>query len=141
MSVRSLKQIWVSSSKQAVIQLAWFTVLLSLMLSARVSVHAQSSPPSRPILFVHGFCGTAGSWAHLESALSSSLSASPSLSSLYTLTNSSGQQLTYQVYYDAITDAVTFIDPSSGKSLNWQSVPPQREILFHRDERPKLRQP
>jgi pimeloyl-ACP methyl ester carboxylesterase len=56
--MRALGQKWSSTNRFIGLAL----VILALLFGA-VPLHAQPSPPSRPILFVHGWCGSAFDWA------------------------------------------------------------------------------
>jgi pimeloyl-ACP methyl ester carboxylesterase len=49
--------------------LIWLTFTISAFLVSFATGQAQPSPPSRPVLFVHGICDTAASWAPLETSV------------------------------------------------------------------------
>src|SRR5580704_17717599 len=77
---------------------------LMLLLSG-LSVCAQT-PPSRPILFVHGWCGSAYDWAPLYSPLFATLPGS-----MYP------DQTVYYVLYDSVANTIHFWSenaPSAG---------------------------
>ncbi len=80
---------------------------LVLLLAAACLCQAQT-PPSRPILFVHGFCGSPDDWAPFYSSVVRDLPGT-----LYP--NSS----VYVVLYDSLTDTIHFWaenDPYNGTS-------------------------
>jgi len=60
-------------STRAVTRFVCLLVLLSLAITARMPLLAQPSPPSRPILFVHGWCGSAYDWASLFGSILNTL--------------------------------------------------------------------
>jgi hypothetical protein len=98
MNVLSLKQIRVNGFRPAVTRLAWLSVILLTILNTGISIYAQSSPPGRPILFVHGICDTSVSWAPLETSVINYVTGlQPSL-----YTNS----VPWTVYYDTNSQTV-----------------------------------
>jgi hypothetical protein len=111
MTFQSLKQMRVSSFKQTVIRFAWFSVILSLILNVRIPIYAQTSPPSRPILFVHGICGSAMDFAPLLGPLYQQLDFGLYPSSTL-----------YYVRYDSALKAVTFSD-TSGNYVDPTTIP------------------
>jgi hypothetical protein len=65
MNTLPLKEIRSNGFKLTTARLARLFVILLVILTAGVSTYAQSSPPSRPILFVHGWCGSVYDWTPL----------------------------------------------------------------------------
>jgi hypothetical protein len=80
-------------------------------------LYAQPSPPSRPILFVHGICGDATDFNSLISYLSQELD--------WTLYPSS---TVYYPYYDSVAQTVKFLD-SSGNWIEDTDVPPNTRFF------------
>ena len=71
-----------------------------------VTASAQNSPPSRPILFVHGWCGSAYDWAPLYNSLFQTFP-----TSMYP------NQAVFLVQYNSVTNTISFWtenDPSAG---------------------------
>jgi pimeloyl-ACP methyl ester carboxylesterase len=81
-------------------RLSLFAIILSALMLNIGSVRAQSSPPSRPILFVHGWCGSAFDWASLFAANSAFWQTLPT--GLYT------NQTVYIVEYDSAAGTIGF---------------------------------
>src|ERR1019366_3596955 len=93
---------------------------LALLLSL-APARAQTSPPSRPILFVHGWCGSVYDWANLYSALFNGLP-----QSLYPTPVSQPHQSVYYVQYNTHTGTIQFAlenDPSKGQSGGLTTLP------------------
>ena len=67
-------------------------IVLALFLNP-VPLHAQPSPPSRPVLFVHGWCGSPYDWAPLYTSLIKTLP-----KSMYP------DDTVYLVQYNSLTD-------------------------------------
>src|ERR1700722_2548876 len=89
------------------------TALLALLPGA-FPADAQTTAPSRPILFVHGWCGSAYDWAPLYSFLFRELPG-----------NAYPNQTVYYVQYDSMLDTINFWsedDPSAGKTGNLTAV-------------------
>ncbi len=95
-------------------RLSAYVLITVHFMCAGIAADAQTpDPDSRPILFVHGFCGSSSSWQTLRSNLYTRLQ---SLGSLYpSATN-------YDVYYDSSSDTTTFLD-SSGKAVDESAIP------------------
>ena len=74
----------------------WLLALVAMVVLSQVLV-AQPDPPSRPVLFVHGYCGNALDW---EPLLASLLDTLPS--------NMYPNKTVYLVEYNSITDKYTF---------------------------------
>jgi pimeloyl-ACP methyl ester carboxylesterase len=75
-------------------------------------------PPSRPILFVHGFCGASSEWKTLRNSLAGKLNSN--LSDLYpSVTN-------YDVYYDGQAQSVVFVDDTGTHIDSSQILPSSR---------------
>ena len=98
MNAQSLKCIPVNGFKRAVTRLAELFVILLAILNARVPAYAQNSTVGRPILFVHGICDTAESWAPLETSVINSVTGSQP--KLYT------NSVPWTVYYDTNSQTV-----------------------------------
>ena len=100
---------------------AWKVLILAFILLALIfnqaSLYAQPDPPSRPILFVHGWCGNAYDWTPLfEYLFPGPPATSPIPASMYT------NQTVYLVEYNRSYDKLAFwiqYQPQSG-----QLVPP-----------------
>ena len=110
----------------------FLALLILLLVLSVLPALGQTSPPSRPILFVHGFCGDAGSWAHLVQALS--VSVAKDHAALYPNLDTNNQQRVYKVYYDSIADQVYFIDPDTGETVDEMWILPSTrffEIAFY----------
>jgi pimeloyl-ACP methyl ester carboxylesterase len=80
------------------------------------------NPASRPILFVHGYCGDSDSWATLRSSLASKLYAD--LPALYPNPNAIQD---YDVYYDAGANFVAF--SQNGNQVLESSIPSNARIF------------
>ena len=93
----------------------WLALTIVALLLNAGPLHAQDSPPSRPILFVHGWCGSAYDWAPLYSYLFQILP-----NSMYP------NQTVYLAEYDSVANTVSFwIDnnPSLGADGVFTAVP------------------
>src|SRR5438874_1571274 len=87
-------------------------IAVHLVCSA-ISANAQvPNPNSRPILFVHGFCGDSSSWDTLRPNLYTRLQG---MGDLYGPAN-------YDVYYDDVLDRTTFLDPN-GQPVAESAIP------------------
>jgi len=87
--MRALVQKWSSTNRFIGLAL----VILALLFGT-VPMHAQPSPANRPILFVHGWCGSAYDWATLLSSLNSNTA----LSAIY------NNKAEYIIEYDTKSD-------------------------------------
>jgi uncharacterized protein (TIGR03437 family) len=86
------------------------------------SFSAGQNPPSRPILFVHGFCASADSWESFRDSLFNDLHAHvPTLYPQPTNADSQNPSGNYDVYYDSKADTTTFIQ--NGHFFEASSVP------------------
>ena len=88
-------------------------LIIALLLNA-LPTYAQVSPPSWPILFVHGWCGSPYDWSVFFTPFSTALP-----SSMYS------NQTVYLVQYDSVTSAITFWvenDPSAGSGTTLTSI-------------------
>ncbi len=89
--------------------------------------HGQTTPPSRPILFVHGFCGDSNGWEALRSNLSSKLH-----KDLPTLYPDPGVIPNYDVYYNSGAQLFAFFQ--NGSQVFESSIPSSARsfsILFY----------
>ena len=112
--------------------LTWLTFIISAFMASFVPVRAQTFPQSRPILFVHGFCGDADSWANLAQPLSSSLA--NDYADLYPNVDTNKSQKVYKVHYDSLADQVYFVDPDNGQTVDEMWILPSTrffEIAFY----------
>ncbi len=91
-------------------------ILLAFCINS-IPTHAQISPPSRPILFVHGFCGSATDFGPLLGPLYQQLN-----SSLYP------SSTLYYVQYDSVLKTTTFTDVS-GNQIAVSSIPPNTRFF------------
>ena len=133
MNVLSLKHIRVDSFKQAITRLAWFSFILSIILTGTGSAKAQSPCASpiavRPILFVHGFMEDSSAWgadaaSGLRGDIISSLSAEPGYSN----------PQNYNLYYSNIDSNVHLSTADNGiefRSSCHRKYSLQRTIFFH----------
>ena len=83
-----------------------------------VMAYAQISPPSRPILFVHGWCGSAYDWAPLFKSTSILPQELPD--TMYP------DKTVYLVEYNSISNEIAFWkedNPSAGASTTLTSIP------------------
>jgi len=92
-----------SACRESVRPRIWqFWLCMLVLISWREIGRAQVvDPPSRPILFVHGFCGDSDGWGPLRSSLAASLK--HDFPALYP------DETNYDVYYDHSTNKVTFL--------------------------------
>ena len=106
-------------------------VILALFLGV-APLYAQPSPPSRPILFVHGWCGSAWDWAPLLGYLFPSPPASsPIPGAMYT------NQTVYLVEYSSVADAMGFWiekEPAQGATGGFtpvlaSAIPPSARLF------------
>ena len=100
--MRALVRTW-SLRRAAERPLRIAAICVALLLAA-VPAGAQTSLPSRPILFVYGYCGTTDSWSALRTDLATRLNGD--FPTLYPLADSSNYQDPtnyYEVYYDGTT--------------------------------------
>ncbi len=106
----------------------WLPVFVALILFLfPVPVRAQNSPASRPILFVHGFCGNSDDGGALRSDLASRLHSD--FPTLYPDPNTSPN---YDVYYDSSAHLVTLL--LSGSKVDESTIPNSARfstIRFH----------
>jgi hypothetical protein len=102
--MRALVQKWSSTNRFIGLAL----VILSLLFGT-APMHAQPSPPNRPILFVHGWCGSAYDWAPLLS----SLKLNTALSAIYP------NKAEYIIEYDTNSDKYYYyqVSDQSGTPL------------------------
>jgi hypothetical protein len=85
-----------------------------------LGVAPAQSPPSRPILFVHGWCGSPYDWATLFGYLFPTSGPSPLPTTMYP------NQTVYLAQYDSTTGAVSFWsenDPTEGASGGLSILP------------------
>ena len=98
-------------------------LIFSLSLNALPAI-AQTLPPSRPILFVHGWCGSPYDWAPLFDPFSQALP-----SSMYP------NQAVYLVQYNSVANTISFWtedDPSAGPNT---TLTPIAEDMISSDAR------
>ena len=97
-----------------------------------VGVAPAQNPPSRPILFVHGWCGSVYDWSNLYSAIFNGLP-----QSLYPTPVPMTHQPVYYVQYNTLANTIQFAlenDPSKGQSggltfLNESAVPSSARLF------------
>ena len=106
-------------------------LLTILCILAFLSVASAQSPPSRPILFVHGWCGSPYDWATLFSYLLPTVPASSPLP-----TTMYPDQTVYLAQYNSTTGAVLFWSENNasegangGLSLLPVTVPPDARFF------------
>ena len=95
-------------------QLNILTLLIFALFLNALPADAQVSPPSMPILFVHGWCGSPYDWAPFFTPFSTALP-----SSMYS------NQTVYLVQYDSVTNAISFwseSDPSAGSNTTLTAI-------------------
>jgi hypothetical protein len=104
--------------------------LLALLEVPQANSQAGSSPPSRPILFVHGYCGTTDSWSALRTNLASRLNgASPTLYPLVDPSNNPDPSLDGSNYYDVYYDGTTVHFLLNGSLVGEQTIPPSARFF------------
>lgn len=89
----------------------WLALMILALLLSVLPTHAQNFPPSRPILFVHGWCGSPSDWAPLFSSLFQTLPGS-----MYP------NHTVYYVLYDSVANTIHFWyenPPITGTSTNF----------------------
>jgi hypothetical protein len=95
-------------------RLQLLTLLVFALFFIVLPAHAQTLPPSRPVLFVHGWCGSPYDWAPLFNPLSQTLP-----NSMYS------NQAVYLVQYNSVTNTISFwteSDPSAGSNTTLTSI-------------------
>ncbi len=89
-----------------------FLLIIATFICSVVGNSAGQNPASRPILFVHGFCGTSDAWQTLRDPLFSKLQSQfPELYPYPTPSDVTPQNLSgnYDVYYDSVALETTFL--------------------------------
>jgi TolB protein len=114
-------------------RLCWLVFFISVFLLIFSPAHAQTPPPSRPILFVHGYCDEPESWAQYSTYLAPNIATDLNAynSTLYPLADAStpaDPANYYEVYYDGTT--VHFLQ--NEVQIEETAIPPTaRFFLMH----------
>ncbi len=105
---------------------AAFAWIFARILVSVPAVSAQTlNPPSRPIIFVHGWCGNTPAWQPLSSYLFQQLNSA--FPALY-VTPPAGASTNYDIYYDSSIDGFGYFDPSGAIKLA-SDIPPSTRLF------------
>ncbi len=105
--------------------LATFAWVFAGLLIFTSNAGGQANPPSRPIIFVHGFCGQTSDWPPLSGNVFYQLHAM--FPSLY-VTPPTGASTNYDIYYDSSVDGFGYFDPS-GNTVFQSDIPSSTRVF------------